>query len=166
MRTQLDLTRQQRHSSPTDLHSIVTPDAQGYKCSVRYRINISNEWRNAEGVGRGQTEDAACKQALDLKRGALLAEVTPDKVTADTQMVCSDVPEITIRRVRIGERIRESEVDMHTIPAERPYFKYKNTQCRMFVERNTREGNLYTHQGVICRESTDPRAMWLVVDKY
>jgi hypothetical protein len=166
MRTQVNLSRQAVFGPPTDVHRIVTPEAGGYRCSLQYRVNVNNQWHNAEGQGTGKTEDAACQQAMDLKNGALLADVTPDRVNANTQMVCLDGPEIKVRRVRIGEQIWESEVDVHTVPTERPYFKFKNTQCRMFVERNAREGNLYTHQGVICRENTTPGSKWLVVAKY
>jgi hypothetical protein len=151
---------------PTDVQRLVTPDAKGYKCVLTYRLNIDQEWQAVEGIGIAKTEEQACASAADVKRGAVLAQVTPTRVSSDQQMVCSDFPDIRVRPVKPGERIWESEVDVHTIPAERPYFVYKNTQCRMFVERNSRDQNLFTYQGVICRLNTTKSSKWQVVDKY
>lgn len=166
VRVAVNLSTKTVFGEPTDIQRMVTPDARGQKCVVRYRLNINDDWQTFEGEAVARTEAQACAQAMDTKRGAMLAEVTPQRVRADQQMVCSDLPDIRVRRVRIGESIWESEVDIHIVPAERPYFRYKNTLCRMFVERNAVNQNLYTYQGVICRENTTKNSKWQVVDKY
>jgi hypothetical protein len=160
------LTRQAVSIPATDIQKLVSPDARGQKCVMRYRVNINDEWQTAEGVGYGKTEAEACTQAADIGQGYLLSEVEPSRVTADTQMVCSDMEDIRIRPVRIGETIWESEVDMHRHPNERKYFDYKQTKCRMFTERNAKDRNLFTYQGVICRISKSAGSKWRVVDKY
>ena len=166
IRISTNITRQAIFGAATDVQQMVVPDARGYKCVVRYRLNINTDWQTVEGTGVARTEEQACGQASDPKRGAILEEVTAQKVRADQQMVCSDLPDIRVRPVKRGETIWESEVDVHIIPAERPYFVYKNTQCRMFVERNSRDQNLFTYQGVICRLNTTRNSKWQVVDKY
>jgi hypothetical protein len=166
VRTNIQLARQPIVAGPTDIQQLVSNDGAGKRCVIRYRVNIDDEWATAEGVGQGATEAEACSRAVDYKNGAILAEVEPGRVTADTQMVCTDLEEIRIRPVRIGEVIWESEVDLHRHPDERKYFKYKATQCRMFTERNVKDRNLYTYQGVICKTDSSNKAKWRVVDKY
>jgi len=166
MRVATNLTKQSIFGQPTDVQRLVFPDPHGYKCVIRYRLNVNLDWQTVEGVGVARTEEQACASAADVKRGALLQEVSPQTVRADQQMVCSDLPDIRVRPVRINDVVWESEVDVHTIPAERPYFVYKNTQCRMFVERNTRDRNFFTYQGIICRQNTTKNSKWQVVDKY
>jgi len=166
VRSNIKLSRPAINAGPTDLQRAVVPDLAGQKCVVRYRVHIGDEWHTAEGTGLGQNEGSACARAMDIGNGTLLAEVEPSRVTADTQMVCSDLPDIRIRPVRIGEVIWESETDMHRHPDERKYFDYKQTKCRMFTERNARDRNLYTYQGIICKMDSLPNSKWRVVDKY
>ena len=166
IRSNIRLNRQAIAGPATDLQKLVGPDAHGQKCVMRYRVNINDEWHTAEGVGYGNTEAEACTQAADFGQGALLSEVEPGRISADTQMVCSDMEDIQIRAVRVGEVIWESTVDMHRHPDERRYFNYKQTLCRMFTERNAKDRNLFTYQGVICRINTSASSKWRVVDKY
>lgn len=165
-RSNIRLVDQSITRGPTDIQRMVIPESNGYKCVLRYRVNIKNNWQTVEGVARAKTEADACAQAIDLSRGSILEEVAPKTVRAETNMVCSDIPEIRVRPVRIGEVIWESEVDLHSHPQEQKYFTYKRTQCRMFVERDAKDANLFTYQGVICRADTKPNSKWLVVDKY
>lgn len=150
---------------PTDVQRMVTPDARGYQCVLRYRLNVNLDWQTVESIGLGRTEAQACAAAADLKQASVLTDA-PVKVSADQQMVCSDLPDIRVRPVRIGEVVWESETDVHVNPDERPYFVYKNTQCRMFVERNSSDRNFFTYQGVICRLNATRNSKWQVVDKY
>jgi hypothetical protein len=166
LRMTTKLLRKDVFGQPTDIQRMITPDARGYQCVIRYRLNIDLEWQTIEGVGTGKTEEQACAQALDVKRGEILAEITPQSVRSDQQMVCSNLPEISVHPVRIGDVVWESETDVHSIASERAYFQYKNTQCRMFVERNAKNSNFFTYQGIICRLNTTKNSKWQVVDKY
>jgi len=166
LRLTSNITNRAIFGEPTDVQRLVTPDPKGHKCVLRYRLNVDLEWRSIEGVGYGKTDDLACSSAKDVRSGRLLEEVTREKVRAGQEMVCSDLPDIRVRPVRIGETVWESEVDVHTIPAERPYFNYKNTVCRTFVERNVKNRNLWTYQGVICKQDSLADSKWRVVDKY
>jgi hypothetical protein len=166
MRISTRLTPQMVNSQPVDIQRLVVPDSRGQKCVMRYRIHVGNDWETIEGVGVGATETEACARALDLGRGSMLKEVTSQRVRADSQMVCSDLPDIRVRPVRIGELIYQSEVDLHSIPVERKIFWYKRTQCRMFVERDSKNANLWLYQGVICQTGSRPDSKWQVIDKY
>jgi hypothetical protein len=160
------ITPQMVNSQPTDMNKIVVPDSRGQKCVVRYRVHVREDWETVEGIGFGSTEGEACAQALDVGRASILKEVSPKRIVADSQLVCSDLPDIRVRPVRIGEVIYQSEVDYHTIPSERKDFWYKRTQCRMFSEKDVKNSNLWLYQGVICRIDSTPNSKWRVIDKY
>lgn len=166
MRSSVKITQRMITGAPTDFQKLVVPDARGSKCVLRYRINISGDWQTAEGIGYGTTESQACVHAMDLGQGAILDQVLPGKIVADNLMVCSDIPDITVHPVRIGDVIWESETDLHSHPQEQKYFTYKRTQCRMFVERNAQFQNLYTYQGIICKQNATQYSKWQVIDKY
>lgn len=163
-RQSINLKTQQVNTGAKDVQKLVTPDPQGFKCVVQYRVHVDNDWQTAEGVGVGKTEQEACVRANDIKRSSLLVEVTG--VSADSQMVCSDFPEIRVRPVRIGDVVWESETDLHTIPAMRKPFTYKRSLCRMFVERDNKNQNLMLYQGVVCRIDNMSNSKWQVIDKY
>jgi hypothetical protein len=145
---------------------MVVPDKAGSKCVVNYRVFIENEWRTAEGTASAKTENEACTRAMDIGRGQILAEIEPDRITADMALVCSDIPKIQIRKVRVGETIWESETDWHANPQERKYFVYKRNKCRLFTEKAFRENNMIIYQGIICKQNDTPDSKWQVVDKY
>ena len=167
IRSNISLSKQLIYSKPTDIQQLVVPDDRGQKCVMRYRIYVNASWQTAEGVGYGKTEDIACAQALDTTRGAVLQEVEPTTVRADSQMVCSDLPDIRVRPVQRNELIWESEADMHSTPQERgKYFVYKEATCRKFIERTNKDQNLIIYQGIICQNSTVPGSKWRVIDKY
>jgi len=166
MRSSTTMSRQTIQTQPVDIEQLVTPDDKGYVCSARYRVQVDNSWQTLEGIGRAGTEARACALAVEVDRGHALLEVKPQTIKADSQMVCSDLPDIQVHPVKIGDVIYQSEVDMHTIPSERKDFWYKRTQCRMFVEKDAKNTNLWLYQGVICRIDTTPKSKWRVIDKY
>jgi hypothetical protein len=167
MRSDIKLTNKLVKDSATDYQKMLVPDRKrGLKCILRYRVNLDGNWNTAEGVGYGKTEEQACISAMDLTNGAVLLSVAPAKVSANTDMVCNDLPDIQVHPVKIGDVIWESETDVHSHPQERGYFDYKRTRCRMFVERNAQFQNLYTYQGIICRLNTTQYSKWQVIDKY
>ena len=149
-----------------DPQHLVVPDARGKKCVVRYRVAYPDKWETVEGEAVAKTESDACAQAANVKNGYILEDVRPSKLTADNQMVCSDLPDIRVRPVQRGETVWESEVNLHNNPMERKYFYYKDTKCRMFVERDARDQNMYMYQGIICKKDSTPNSKWLVLDKY
>jgi hypothetical protein len=165
-RSNIHLTRQAIDAGPVDIQKMTVPDSKGSKCVVRYRVHIGDDWHTAEGSGTGATEAEACTRAMDVGQGNVLAEIEPSMVRADMQMVCSDLTDIRVRPVRIGETIWESETDMHYHPQERKYFQYKRTKCRMFQERNPKDRNLITYQGIICQADSTQNPKWRVIDKY
>lgn len=167
-RSNIKITQQKINGVPTDIQRLVTPDVNGQKCVMRYRLHIGNEWTTVEGFAVAKTEDSACEQAMDLKRGIALEEVAPRSVSSDSQLVCSDLPDIRVRPVRRGELIWESEVDLHSNGLERsqPYFYLKEARCRKFVERTPKDQNLIIYQGIICQSTTSSKSKWIVLDKY
>jgi hypothetical protein len=166
MRSNIVLSQQTVNSTAKDTIQLVVPDRAGFLCSVRYRLLVNKDWQTIDGEATGRTEAEACAQAVDIGRGRILEDVEPRMIRADNQMVCSDLPDIRVRPVRIGETIWETETDAHLNPEERGYFKYKNSKCRMFVERNNKNQNLFVYQGIICQITSLPNSKWRVIDKY
>lgn len=165
-RVQANLKKMGVTTTARDSQQMVVPDDLGKKCIVRYRIDINGQWRTVEGQGVGKNETEACRQAYSPASAYFLVDVEPTQVSADTQMVCTDRPEIRVRPVRIGEVVWETETDLHPHPDERKYFEYKHSQCRLFFERSGKGQNLFTYQGVICRIDRTTNSKWKVIDKY
>jgi hypothetical protein len=167
-RASINIVGQPINTAPTDIQRLVTPDPAGYQCVARYRLHVGQRWVTVEGTATGTTEDRACEQAMDVRRAQALEDVGPARVSADQQLVCSDLPDIRVRSVRRGELIWESETDLHSHPLERatPYFTIKQARCRKFIERVPRDQNLIIYQGVICQATTAQNSKWLVLDKY
>jgi hypothetical protein len=153
-------------AGPVDVQKLVTPDAEGQQCVLRYRVYVHGTWQTAEGVATAKRADEACARAIDISRGSLLEEPTAKNVNADTQMVCSDLDEIKIHPVRVGDVIWESETDLHFHPDERKPFDYKGATCRWFSERDIRDQNLWLYQGIICRVDSTQHSKWRVIDKF
>ena len=166
VRSNIKLTRQAIVAGPTDVQKLVVPDSVGKKCVLRYRVYAGNQWQTAEGTGTGSNEIEACKTALDIGNSRLLAEVEPNLVRADTQMVCSDLPDIRVRPVSVGETVWESETDLHGNLQERKYFWYKHANCRWFQERNPKDGNMITYLGIMCQADGRPNSKWRILDKF
>lgn len=167
-RSNIKITQQKINTAPTDIQTLVTPDAKGQKCVARYRLHIGTAWATVEGTAVAKTQEEACSQAVDVKRGIALEEVAPATVSADQQMVCSDLPDIRVRPVHKGELIWESETDLHSNVLERrnPYFQLKESTCRKFIERTPKHQNLIIYQGIICKATTASNSKWIVLDKY
>lgn len=167
VRVSTNLTKQTLNSRPTDIMQFVTTAPQGYNCVLRYRIHINDSWQTVEGEGTAKTETEACVQAIRPERAGILQEIELDKVNTDTRLVCSDREMIQVRKVKIGEKIWESETDIHILPQERPYFTYKGTTCRWFIEREGQRQNMILYQGIICKTNNqNSNSRWLVVDKF
>ena len=161
--TVADLTTDSR---PTDARYLVTPDnISGYECSVRYRIHYEGAWHDVEGTSHGETKTDACAHALDVNRGYILAGEKATHASAETQMVCSDRPELHVHPVAIGDNIWESETEFPS-KSGLVYFKYQGDLCRFFEERGVRHRTVAIYTGVICRNGDTPESKWRVVDKF
>lgn len=167
VRVSTNLSKAVVNSRPTDLQKYITDDPNGYRCVMRYRIHVNDQWESVESEGVGNTDTEACVQAIRPTEAYLLKEIEIDKITTETHVVCSDQDLIQVRPVQVGEKIWESETDIHIIPAERPYFIYKGTTCRWFIERNTQRQNMILYQGIICKvNNQNSSSKWIVVDKF
>lgn len=152
-------------TSVADVEPLVVPISPTQnKCIVSFRAQVNGAWITAEGenIGpRSLSERDLCRGAVDQGRAQILSRADGGRMVVEQNMVCTDQPEIQVRRVRIGDQIRESEVRPH--PNFPRQFNYRGTQCRWFIEPEIRSGDLVQRQGVICR-SHGPD--WKVVDKW
>lgn len=80
----------------------------------------------------------------------------------ETVTVCKEGEQVA-QKIKKGDTILEMEVGKSN--AKIGYFKYQNTTCRLFTERQTQKGKLRVYHGVICQVDNSP-TNWLVVDKW
>ena len=74
---------------------------------------------------------------------------------------CVEEPGQTVRQVHIGDLIRVSWVQEHSVIKQD--FAYRGNRCRWFLESGTAERDLVQYQGIICE--VQPNA-WRVIDKF
>lgn len=132
------------------------------KCVVQMRVQMDNEWIDAEGEGVADTDLQACTNARDLAQARILVPVDNPVVNAESSMVCTDAPQIKMReKIRIGDWIRESEVSVfHSRPTP---FKYLGTECKWFTHREAHLGKMVSFAGIMCAMKPN---QWQVVDLF
>ena len=64
---------------PTDIQRMVVPDAKGYQCVVRYRLNLNLDWQTIEGTAVGKTETQACSEAYTTSKVSILKDIVPQQ---------------------------------------------------------------------------------------
>jgi hypothetical protein len=149
-----------------DVEPLVVPiSATQNKCIVMFRAQVNGQWITAEGEKSGpktMSERDLCAGAVDSGRVQILSRANGANLAVEQNMVCNEQPEIRVRSVKLGERIRESEVLPHpNFP--RP-FVYRTSQCRWFIEPEVHPGrDLLQRQGIICQTNGNE---WQVVDKW
>jgi hypothetical protein len=147
-----------------DQRDMVVKTAQGKRCSVTFRAQIQNQWFNGYGVHEwsDQTDDTVgCKVAVELGKQSIIDANFKKQIASEQDMVCSDEPKIVERAVEIGDLVRESQVMPH--PGKPTPFKYKGTQCKWYIETDTKGLDMYQWQGVICEVRP---GTWKVLDKF
>lgn len=149
-----------------DIEPLVVPiSATQNKCIVMFRAQVNGQWITAEGEKSGpktMSERDLCASAVDSGRVQILSRANGSNLAVEQNMVCNEQPEIRVRLVKLGERIRESEVLPHpNFP--RP-FVYRTSACRWFIEPEVHPGrDLLQRQGIICQTNGNE---WQVVDKW
>jgi hypothetical protein len=150
--------------SVTDIQPLVVPISPTQnKCIVNFRAQVNGSWITAEGEFAGPktlSEDELCGQALNLGRSHILTQ-GGGLMNVEQSTVCTDQPIAKVRKVHIGETVRESEVLPH--PNFSKPFNYRTSLCRWFIEPEVRPGDLLQRQGIIC-QLQGPE--WKVVDKW
>jgi hypothetical protein len=163
----LAMTSQQKItvSRITDVDTLVVPiSATQNKCIVTYRALINNAWHTLEGESTGSknlSEKELCAGAMNQGRASVLSRADNQNMSVETNMVCSDVPKPQVKKVKIGDTIKESEVRAH--PNFPKFFRHRGAQCRWFIEPELRNQDLYQYQGIICLSHGSE---WRVVDKW
>lgn len=149
-----------------DIDPLVVPISPTQnKCIVNFRAQINGKWITAEGekVGpRSMSEQELCAGAMDQGRIQILSRADGGRMNVEQNMVCNDRPEIQVRSVKRGEKVRESEVRLH--PSFPKPFTYRTSTCKWFIEPEVHPGrDLLQRQGIICQINGNE---WQVVDKW
>jgi len=132
------------------------------KCIARVRVQVNNTWEDAEGEGVAETDAQACNQARDILNVQYLSPVDPERVNAESSMVCSDAPAVRLReKVKNGDWLSESEV-MPFAEYPKP-FNYNGTTCKWFAYREAHQGRPVSFAGVMCMMQPN---RWQVVDLF
>ena len=145
-----------------DIKEIKLPYNGLRKCIATMRVQINNEWQDAEGEGIAETDQQACSNARDIAQARFLIPVDDPVVNSESSMVCTDAPPIRIReRIRVGDWIQESEVGVfHRYP--RP-FRHQGTECKWFSHKEAHLGKPVGFAGIMC---TMQPGKWQVVDLF
>ena len=144
-------------SAVTDL---VRRSATG-SCEVRYLLTVDGDHHHVvEGARGNQPTDLLCKTAIDIGREKLLSAMG-GRFRTETVTVCSEGEPIQ-KKVKVGDTILENELSRSLVDL---YFRYQNTNCRLFRERLAENGQLVVNHGVICQIDSSG-ANWVVVDKW
>ncbi len=129
------------------------------KCTVKYRINVNDEWHNVTWSHSGfEDGEFLCNMAVENGRQQLLT-MLGGKFESESIVTCKQ-GQLRNRPVKIGDEVLEAElgkVDEHP-----KYFRYKHATCRMFREKYN-SGVLRISHGVICQADNQ---LWTVVDKW
>ena len=95
-----------------DVEPLVVPISPTQnKCIVSFRAQVNGRWITAEGERVGPksiSEKDLCASAIDDGRVQILSRADSGRMDVEQNMVCNDQPEIKVRAVRLGERVRES----------------------------------------------------------
>lgn len=131
------------------------------KCIAQMRIQVNNEWLNAEGEGIAETDGQACSDARELAQARFLIPVDNPVVNAESSMVCNEAPPTRIReKIRVGDYVLESEVGVfHSKPKP---FRYQGSQCKWFTYKEIHLGKPVGFAGIMCIM----QSQWQVVDLF
>jgi len=132
------------------------------KCIARVRVQVGNTWEDAEGEGVAESDAQACNIARDILNIQYLAPVDPEKISAESSMVCSDAPAVKLKeKIKNGDWLLESEVAPF---AQYPKpFTYNGTTCKWFSYREAHQGRPVSFAGVMCMMQPN---RWQVVDLF
>lgn len=148
-----------------DVQPLVVPiSATHNKCIVNFRAQVNGQWITAEGENTGpktMSEKALCRGAMDQGRTQIMSHADGGSLAMEQNMVCTDQKIPEVRKVTVGERVKESEVLPHPNFLKR--FGYRATICRWFIEPEVVPGDLLNRQGIVCRINDNE---WQVVDKW
>ena len=131
------------------------------KCIVNYRLVVDGVSHNLEAEELGlEQEESLCYYAIEKARKELLVSLG-GKFQTEAITVCSDRASPR-PKVLIGDVVLENELAQ---VQNRKYFTYRNSKCRLFVERRELNRQLSVNHGVIC-QLDDLGEGWIVVDKW
>lgn len=131
------------------------------KCVVRYRLMVDGVWNlvQAEEAGLEQ-EESLCYYAIEKARRELLVGLGGTFQT-EAITVCKDGRSAS-SKLTIGDTILENEVAW---TKKGKYFNYRNSKCRLFIDRRELNRQLNVTYGVICQIDSNGEN-WIVVDKW
>jgi len=133
------------------------------RCSVTFNAKIRGKWYAVESsaIAAG-SEDDVCTQAINSGSARILEKVVGTKFTMQQEMVCTDQKLEPKKSVRVGDLVRESDVQPDPLWPNPRRFRDGN-ECLRFVESDIVGSELRRTNGVICRVDQN---FWRVVDKF
>lgn len=144
---------------------VPSPQAGYRRCIVSFRARINHEWHTAVGFydWPGNTsDDQGCAVAQARADASVRTQVFPTGVRSESTMVCTDRPNLEIKReVRVGTQGELHQFRPH--PEYTREFWHNGARCRWFMDTDWQQNDVQTRQGVICRLDN---SKWVVVDKF
>lgn len=139
-------------------------------CRVAFRIQVKGEWLTAQGEARGpltSNDNQLCAQAVDSGRARVLEKIGA-KMSVTQDMLCTDrdTPTVTRIPVKVGDIVKDSQMDPHPDPSKRVSFldEKSGVECRYFGEAMpTVGGGVVSYYGTMCRVRNGD---WLIRNKW
>ncbi len=131
------------------------------KCAVRYRLMVDGVWNLVKAEESGlEQEESLCYYAIEKARKELLVGLGGTFQT-EAITVCKDDRSANAK-LSIGDTILENEVAWIK---NGKYFNYRNSKCRLFIDRRELNRQLNVTYGVICQLDSIGEN-WIVIDKW
>jgi len=157
IRSASNLVNERDVSKVTDLVKTVSYG----QCDVKFKLTVDGQTHDIAGSYKGLENDSMlCYNAVQHAKKEFLLTLG-GKFQTESITVCSDGQKPN-RKIKVGDVILENEVSRSKVDK---YFTHKSSKCRMFVDRNSVNGELKTYNGVIC-QIDNTGTNWLVVDKW
>lgn len=157
IRSASQLTHEREVGPVTDLEKTKSAG----KCAVRYRLLVDGVWNLVEAEETGlEQEESLCYYAIEKGRKELLVGLG-GKFQTEAITVCKDGRSSGVK-INTGDTILEGEVAW---TKNGKYFNYRNSKCRLFIERRELNRQLNVNYGVICQLDS-VGINWIVVDKW
>jgi len=145
--------------------NVITLGAGQKKCVASFDGLYNGDWHKSFGEyswtgDRSITE--MCGIAVSLAKKNLLQPVNSSTINNESIVVCRDNTKPKVVSTAVGMVI-EDITQLRPHPKFQKTFRYKDTQCRWFVEAGWSGKDLQKMNGIACLTSN---RQWVVVDKF
>jgi hypothetical protein len=135
------------------------------KCMANLDGLVNGSWRKSFGEYTWYDQRPAkemCAIAVGLAKKNLLQSVNSSIINSNSVVICRDNAKPKVNNTAVG-MIVEDVTQLRPHPVFQKTFRYKDEQCRWFVEAGWIGNDFQKLNGIACLTSS---RQWVVVDKF